>query len=317
MQGSINYHRRRPGWTKEESGLIFEEVSPDELDALLRVSDEKDAEEFVRSHAPMRDRALYLIFTEFDDLPDERRSEIVAEVLDTVELMRAAVILAEYAPEADSGRKCPDGLVVCHEDWSELAVQSLHLPPEGFYTAHYTYSPRSAVGASFGEQVDEDSYRVSTRMYGEVPVVTTPQEAVIVVVDRILTEGVSGVKVIVSGGRIAFSVDSYASFLWMTLARKLTDNEMRTCRACGRPFVANMGNKHERGHNPKEVCDDACRALRHKARKAVKLMAAGDEIAQAAKAAHVSVKKLERFIDLNREEVENAMHDDASVDREA
>lgn len=306
MKDTVNYHRRKTGWAKEESGLIFEEVSPDELDELLRVSDEKDAEEFVRSHAPMRDRAKYL-FSEFDDLPDDRRAEIVAEVLDTVELMRAAVALAEHAPEAENGGSRPDGLAVYHEDWSELAVQSLHLPPEGFYTAHYTYSPRSAVGASFGEQVDEDSYRVSTRMYGEVPVVTTPQEAVTVVVDRILTEGVSGVKIIFSGGRIAFSVNSYASFLWMTLAFKLTDNEMRTCRACGRPFVANMGNKHERGHNPKEVCDDACRALRCKARKAVKLMAAGDETAQAAKAAGLSVKKLERFIDLNAAEVETIM----------
>jgi len=320
----LNFRRLNYSGERERSAGMYpgEDAASQDLDALLKVETREDAVKFLDEYSPLYS-GFDMYFTRPSRMDEKHLNPMVGDVLNTVMMMH--VVLDAYrllgeGVTADGLRRL--GFMVEYSEEYKSEDDTPHSLITGEYwfvnrvMCRYIFEFDEAAGHAFaGEKVasyDKDGkvcpiWVIETQAdeRGQTP--ETYAQALTNFLDGILTHMLQGVHIVSNKLGFDFAAYDYSAFMWYEFFNRLTKGEIRTCQACGKMFVANLGASNERGgkKNIKSSCSGTCKTSASKARTAIKYMQRGIAMAEAAKTAKIKLERLQRYIELHPDELDD------------
>lgn len=314
----INYD----GGTDGDIGYYSETPSSaSELDVLLKVRDEGDAIAFMDSFSPLYgtggiDGDFALLHKRPSEMGADILRPMVNDVMNTVSLMRLChelYVLSEKDFTVDDLKDAGLNPRLNNEKYGQVYYLDARNRVSCVRVLNFISTPctRLLPGAnetliwSEGAEEVQIIFGVAT---DEGESLDTYRQAIVGMIDQVTSYMLEGICIVSRNLRYAMYAKHYGDFLWYAFFERLIKGEIRTCRACGLPFVPNMGEARERGGRGKQkaYCGNACRSVAAKGRKAASMMRKGVTLDEAARAAHILKPKLERFLELNPNEMKGA-----------
>lgn len=308
----LDYHSSRD---KVLGMLPLKAATADDLDSLLKVETEKDALVFIDKCAPLyKVSGERMYFVHPSQMDAETVSAMVSDVLNTVDMMR--MLLNGKRMLDDGHLSGGHGFIFSYFDESEPRIEN----DEDFFLGRiactYCFDFRENAKHAFTglQTAGYDNAGNVTPVWvveclsdGKGDTQETRKQALTKVLDSVITEMLSGARIMSNNLGFALSSQDFSAYLWYEFFNRLTNDEIRTCQTCGRLFVANKGKNSERGGrgNVRKNCSNTCKTYASNASNAIALIKRGASFEDAARKANVSKKALKRYIELNPNELGN------------